>query len=809
MRLPAVLVLAVALCGSFGASAARAEPRLALVIGQGAYPAGELATAVNDAALVGQTLQSAGFEVVQGRDLGQNDLRRIIRDFLDGLQTATPDATVVVYIAGHALQLEGENYLVPIDARISRDSDIPIEGYRVSDIVRSLSAVPGAVRMVILDAGHEYQLPPGAQSIARGLAVAEPPPGFLIAFSAAPSTLAPAARPPYGPYATALIEMMREPGLAPGELFSRVRLRVHETTGGRETPWHADNLKAPFAFFEPVEATAAAAPPQPRRIASVSPEEAYAIAVERDTIQAYQEFLSAFADHPLARRVKVLLAARREALVWRRTLSRNTPEAYWSYLKRYANGPHVADARRRLTRLSAPTAPPPDFDEVVYSDLPRPLPAEIAEVRETIYVSEGLPPPPPAPVYLLPPRDEVIVRLEPPPPAPMAGILPIPIPIPIPVRARPPAEFRAPIAPLTPQGPMTIPVVDPPMAQPAQPGRPGQIPQQTTAGGRPAQASLAGQPGLRAPIAPIVPQSPGAASAPGGSGVAPGAALPARPSSLGPARAPDAASRGSGPGGAPAPLQGSGPPSAAAAPGQVPASAAGRPGAIPLTSSPPPEPPRATPSGAAAGQVPPGAAPTATAVDPAQKPAGAANATEPQTKPANAGRGVPPGQRRVPAAASASPMQGRQPARSVRQSTLPGPAPMRVPGAAGAATPPGAARAAAPGRAPLPGDLERAQQRPIKPAGPDGVQVQRPAPLGAVARPGPPPGLGPPAVPRPATPTVAQPPRPAGPAQIAQPQRPTGPASAQAPPPRGQAQPGNKPKCVLPNGQPCPPPQPR
>src|SRR3954471_2158140 len=201
MRIRALLLAALALCAWIGASTMpRAEPRLALVIGQGTYAGGELPTAVNDAGLVGQTLQSAGFEVVQGRDLGQNELRRIVRDFLDGLQTATADASVVVYVAGHALQLEGENYLIPVDARISRESDIPIEGYRVSDIVRSLSAVPGAVRMVILDTAHEYSLPPGAQSIAKGLAVAEPPPGFLIAFSAAPSTLPPAARPPYGPY---------------------------------------------------------------------------------------------------------------------------------------------------------------------------------------------------------------------------------------------------------------------------------------------------------------------------------------------------------------------------------------------------------------------------------------------------------------------------------------------------------------------------------------------------------------------------------------------------------------------------------
>ena len=94
MILRHVLATAFLLLASLAAGAVRAEPRLALVIGQGAYAAGELPTAVNDAALVGQTLTSAGFEVVQGRDLNQGDLRRIIRDFLDGVQTATPDTTV-------------------------------------------------------------------------------------------------------------------------------------------------------------------------------------------------------------------------------------------------------------------------------------------------------------------------------------------------------------------------------------------------------------------------------------------------------------------------------------------------------------------------------------------------------------------------------------------------------------------------------------------------------------------------------------------------------------------------------------------
>ncbi len=75
-------------------------------------------------------------------------------------------------------------------------------------------------------------------------------------------------------------------------------------------------------------------------------------ALERDTLRGYEEFIAAFPDSPLAGRVRALIAVRREAITWRRTLSINTQEAYWSYLQRYPQGAHVADAERRLARLA-------------------------------------------------------------------------------------------------------------------------------------------------------------------------------------------------------------------------------------------------------------------------------------------------------------------------------------------------------------------------------------------------------------------------------------------------------------------------
>lgn len=508
LHLKRAIVFAVFALAAFTglASQAEAQQRLALVIGQSAYEGRQLATAANDAGLIAQTLTSAGFEVVQGRDLNANDLRNVVRDFLDKAQDLGNDAAVVVYLSGYGVQLEGENYLLPVDARIQRDVDVPIDGFRLSDLVRSLERTPAQARIIVADMARDYLLPAGGDPLARGLALMEPPSGFLIAFSSAPNITNGDAPGPYGHYATALAEEMRQPGVPLDEVFNRVRLRTHETTKGLQTPWHMANLgNASFVFFEPEE-SAATPPPvrEVRRIEEVPAEEAYNIAVERDTISDYQAFLRRYPDHPLSRRVTALLAARREAIVWRRTVTRNTREAYWTYLRRYPTGPHAVDSRRRLARLSAPVAPPEVFEEVVYEDLPPPLPeVERVEIIEVVTIIREAPPPPRPPVYLLPDYEEdeefVTIIREPPPPPILGGILPIPAAIPVPRYARRPRSFYEPIAPITPRGPMAIPVAPPPVAGGLF-GRPGEP--RPPRGQRPVPI-VPRQPGLRAEPRPI------------------------------------------------------------------------------------------------------------------------------------------------------------------------------------------------------------------------------------------------------------------------------------------------------------------
>ena len=445
-------VLSIALV--FVPSAAHAEKRIALVVGNAAYQAGTLNTPANDAGLIAQTLQAAGFDVVGARDLDQDSLRRACRDFLEKATSSGPDTVAFIYLSGYGVQLEGENYFVPIDAKIARDADVTAEALRVSDYTRPLAALKLKSGIVVLDTARANPFAKSGPPLAGGLAMVEPEPGLLIAFNAAPGTVAPEGQGPYGPYAQALAEMMREGGLPLTEVFDRARLRVNDVTKGAEVPWHASKIEASLAFFERAsDAPAPAVSPEQtaairsRPIRELAAQEAYIAALERDTLDGYSEFLAAYADDPMAKRVRAIVAARREALTWRRTRVVDTPPAYWSYLRRYPQGPHAADAHRRLAFLAAALEPPPSFAVLAY-DLPPPPPEEMIYIRRPVLVFDDpsfafAPPPPPPVVFLAPPPPEFVL-LPPPPPPVGLFLLPMPVYRPVPVWVRPPAYVAPP-----------------------------------------------------------------------------------------------------------------------------------------------------------------------------------------------------------------------------------------------------------------------------------------------------------------------------------------------------------------------------
>jgi uncharacterized caspase-like protein len=773
------------------ADAQVSERRFALVIGNSEYRAGRLPTAANDAGLIAETLRAAGFDVAGARDLDQDTLRRSIREFLDKVSAAGPQAVSFVYLAGYGLQFGGENYIVPIDAIIRRDEDIPIEAIRISDFTQPLAGTPGAVKLVVVDAARQHPFTPEGPPLASGLALVEPDPGMLVAFNAAPGSIASIESGPYGAFAQALAEMIGTGGLGLDDLFARLRLRVSEKTNGIAVPWYASKITQPFLFTE--RTPDAPAPPQvatsmelqSRPIGEFSgDQEAYVAALERDTLEGYEEFIAAFPDSPLAGRVRALIAVRREAITWRRTVSVNTPEAYWSYLRRYPQGGHLADAERRLARLAAAYEPPASFVPMAFGDVEPPPPDEVAYLSQpaVLFDGPGFLPPPPVPDFFCPPPPPEFVALAPPPPPIGAFFLPVPV---VPLIAgprpwvRPPAFVQAPPrspiqqitinnatitnqrsgAPLSAALPNAVVTrvnsgalkAPPPAAPPPAPIQAAALPGATTLG----------KPGTLAPSQPRT--GPPATGVPGGR--PPGLAAPGgtRPN-LGPNTAtttPGARPQGLTPPGIQRPVPG--PNTATGTPGAPPALGPQRqpgPGGPPL---PGPSTATTSPGPARPG---PGALPPPPAVPQVNRPVTPPAAGTPQVvnrPPPETRTAPPPPAAHVPAPPPATHIAPPPPA--ARLAPPPPPAATRP-----APPPPPAARPPSPPPA-------------ARPAPPPPLAARPPSPPPAAARPAPPP---PPAARPPSPPPVA---RPAPPPPV-----------AHAPPPRPASPPAAR-RCVIQNGK--------
>jgi uncharacterized caspase-like protein len=498
------------------------NPRIALVIGDAAYPDHPLATTANDAGLVAQTLQAAGFDVVGAADLDQNALRGALRDFLDKAAAIGPDMQAVVYLAGRGVQYDGDNYFIPVDAHIARDTDIPIQAVKISDFSHALAATPGRARIIVMDAARATALAREGSSVAGGLGLVDPEEGTLIAFNAAPGTVAPDESGPYGAYGKSLAGAMRAPGMPIGDVFAQVRLQVNQQTNGAVVPWSASKVQEPYSIFErapdappPPAAAAAIADIASRPIKSFKADEAYSVAMERDTLEGYQEFLAAYPHSPQARRVRAILAARREAIFWRRAVNENSPRAYWTYLRVYSRGPHVGDARRRLAILSAEFAPPPDFAPEEYADAPPPPPDEYVYVRGPVFIFDDPdygPPPPPPPIYFVPEEDDDWRDLPPPRQPEGIGFLPVlPLAIPLIIGAKMfHKDKSAPQAP--PPAPPPLPPSFKPTPTAATPGAPAPAgPTGKPLPGAPAAAPST-QPLNAAKPLPVVPGAPAAVS---------------------------------------------------------------------------------------------------------------------------------------------------------------------------------------------------------------------------------------------------------------------------------------------------------
>jgi hypothetical protein len=253
IRALACLVLAGLLFASAAAQGATAdkpiEKRIALVIGNARYPAIPLNNPENDARVVGRTLRGLGFEVDEQVNLPVKKFRQVVRAYVRRLQQE--DAVGLLYYAGHGVQIDGKNYLLPVDINLRDEEEIKDEAVDIDDLfVSKLDRAKARALIVILDACRDNPFRGKTRNIAASGGLAEMGArGALIAYSAAPGATA-----EDGPEGTNsvftrhLVREMLEPGVEVETMFKNVRIKVLQETNKRQMPWVNTSLTIPFAF---------------------------------------------------------------------------------------------------------------------------------------------------------------------------------------------------------------------------------------------------------------------------------------------------------------------------------------------------------------------------------------------------------------------------------------------------------------------------------------------------------------------------------------------------------------------------------
>jgi len=250
------------------AQSAWAERRVALVIGNGAYKDAPLKNPVNDAKDMAGALRKLGFEVTLLTNAGMKQMDAAVRDF--GVRLRQGGAGLFYY-AGHGLQVAGENYLVPVDARIQTESDARYACLPAGMVLGRMDDARNDVNIIILDACRNNPFARSFRSAEQGLAKMDAPTGSLISYATAPGSVASDGDGRNGLYTQNLLKNLAIPGLPITEVFMRVRQGVVSATGRRQVPWEASSLIGQFYFAggagAPVPPPPAAPVPQPKQLA--------------------------------------------------------------------------------------------------------------------------------------------------------------------------------------------------------------------------------------------------------------------------------------------------------------------------------------------------------------------------------------------------------------------------------------------------------------------------------------------------------------------------------------------------------------
>jgi len=260
---------ALALCIWIGLSATatdctavEAEKRQALVIGNGAYADGSLDNPPNDAREMARALRQCGFEVIEKIDCNRKDMEDAVRDF--GMRIKK-GGVGLFYYAGHGMQVEGSNYLIPVGADVQAEDEVKYKAMDAGMVLSKMESAGNRINIVILDACRNNPFARSFRSGSRGLKKMDAPKGTLLAYATAPGDVAADGKGQNGLYTSRLLKHLRTPGLAVEQVFKRVRDDVMKMTGDSQVPWESTSLRGDFYFVsgDGSGPPALAAPPPP------------------------------------------------------------------------------------------------------------------------------------------------------------------------------------------------------------------------------------------------------------------------------------------------------------------------------------------------------------------------------------------------------------------------------------------------------------------------------------------------------------------------------------------------------------------
>ncbi|MDA8587334.1 caspase family protein [Rhodobacteraceae bacterium] len=320
------LMLAVVLLGHFALQASAqviSDKRIALVIGNSSYQnVPTLKNPGNDAADLAVALEAIGFEVVRGTDQSQGEMLDTLRIFR---RKATDASIALIYFAGHGIEIDRENFLIPVDAVLEADTDVNFETVRLETLILAASGA-SQLSIVVVDACRDnpfsttMQRTVASRSIGRGLSAVEPTQNTLVAYAAKEGTTASDGAGRNSPYASALISALQKPNTEIGLLMRQVRDDVLEATGGQQEPFVYGSLSAEKIYLNETRGLSLV---QPEPVLEPSPD------------------------------TRIV-----ETAYWQSVAQSTVATELEGYLLRYPNGDFADLARMRIARLNSQTGTP-------------------------------------------------------------------------------------------------------------------------------------------------------------------------------------------------------------------------------------------------------------------------------------------------------------------------------------------------------------------------------------------------------------------------------------------------------------------